>query len=249
LGGGGLGAGGSALGGGNGSARRSRREKIDDSTDLSLDLLAANARQGPSSSRAGKSPEQEEGSALSGLEALSSDLPADSAFTVPFDILGSSSPQFFEAPAPKRAVAQDAAKKSSGNSTMLVGILALCVLGLGAATVFIVRKGNGPSMGQAPAVVTTVFVNAPSPQGTDAVADATATADEAAPASAAPSAPKPRAVGYGTVPAPPQGNGLPPAAALAPTAPAPAAPSRGPCGCLAGDLMCNMRCEQKHKKK
>jgi len=224
-----------------GSARRSKPNANDDSTIFSLDQLTANA--GPAPSSPGSSRGGEEDSGLIDLKALAAGVPTDSVLSGPLDILGGA-PALFDAPAPQPVVADAIPARRSGSSSLLIGVLACSVLGLGAAMAFVLVRGAGPSPAQAQAAVTTVVVTPPAAPTQDPSSEAPAavSAEPSATAASKNALPKGKLGGKG--PASPQAQ-----PETAPAAAAPAKPAAGPCGCMPEDLMCNMRCAQKNKKK
>ena len=244
----GSGGGGSFFGGdglgGSGSGNGKPKQKVtDDSTIFSLDQLSASAGQSGRGSR----PGENEDSGLIDLQALAAGVPTDSVLSGPLDILGGSSPQLFDAPPPVAASAPEPLKAKSGSSSMLIGVLALSVLGLGAAMAFVLVRGSGAGPAQAQAAVTTVIVTQPAPAAAEPEPEpsSSASAADSAAAAAKNALPKGKLPGRGQLPTSPQTQ--PGTVAAAPAAPA--RPAAGPCGCMPEDLMCNMRCAQKNKKK
>lgn len=170
------------------------------------------------------------------------------------------------APAPAPAPAAPAVtpsmapegQKSGGNRGLVIGLAAAVVV-LGAALLFFVVKGDDP---KTTADGTTAQPNYTAPPAEPkaepepeesaepvAVADPAPSASASASASAEPSS-KVAAAPNPNYRPPPPGTQPPPTTVRKKkkAAPPPSAP-RGPCGCAADDLMCNMRCARKKKKK
>ncbi len=167
------------------------------------------------------------------------------------------------APAPAPAPAVSAVTPSmapeaqkSGNRGLVIGLAAAVVV-LGAALIFFVVKGEDPKTTADGTTAQPNYTAAPAEPKADpepektaepvAVADpapsasATATASAADPSKVA-AAPNPNYK-------PPPPGTQPPKPVTKKVAPKPTTAARGPCGCAADDLMCNMRCSRKKKKK